>query len=186
MRIEVSNGKARIFTPYNADFVGMIKNIGGRKWNTDSKCWEVPESEIDVVRQYMIDIFGESDISAGKKVDVVVTFKDDADCTCGAITIFGKTVARATGRDSGARVGSDVTMISGEIDSGGSAKNWRTHIEKDSVFKLRKVPESALKMSTEYDITFEIVGSDTDRKALTEEKERLLARLAEIEKLLEV
>jgi hypothetical protein len=59
-------------------------------------------------------------------------------------------------------------------------------IEAGTVIKVRNLPEAALNIKTEYDIEVERVEEEKiDRLALEQEKEKLLARLAEIEKLLE-
>ena len=185
MKITIENERARIYTPYNAEFVSRIKNIGGRKWNASEKCWEVPKTEVNTVREYMLEIFGETDLGTGERVTVKVTFNDDAVATCGSIVLFGKTVARATGRDSGARNGDDATLVFGKIGSGGSARYWTTEIDEGAVIKLRNVPKAALDIDTEYDVTVEILEeAEIDRNALIEERERLLARLEEINKLL--
>lgn len=186
MQIKTENGMAKIFTPYNAEFVAKVKQVGGRKWNAAERCWEVPESEVDTVRGYMMDIFGETDLpTEGEKVTVKVTFNSEESKRCGSITLFGKTLARAWGRDTGARVGDDVTLISGVVTSGGSMKNWTTEIREGTVLKVRNVPRAALEQDSDLDVTVEVMETaGIDRAALMEEKEKLLARLAEIENLL--
>ena len=61
MKIELNNEMLEVYTPYNANFVSMIKGIEGRKWNPDKKCWTVPESEIESVRDIMKDVYGYDD-----------------------------------------------------------------------------------------------------------------------------
>lgn len=185
MKITREAGMAKIYTPYNKEFIEKVKNIGGRKWNAAEKCWMVPESEIEIVRKYMMEVFGETDLPSEEKVTVKVTFNEDADEERGAVVLFGKTIARATGRDSGARVGDEATLIKGKIDSGGSARYWTTTIDAGSIFTVRNVPKAALEIPTEYNITVEIMEApEIDKEALLEERERLIARLAEIEELL--
>jgi hypothetical protein len=53
-----------------------------------------------------------------------------------AVKFMGKKVAVAFDRDSGAKVAYGADMISGEIDSGGSRKNWFCTIAEGSVFEL--------------------------------------------------
>lgn len=53
-----------------------------------------------------------------------------------AVMFMGVKVAVAFNRDSGARVGYNARMISGEIDSGGSRKNWYCIVKEGSVFEL--------------------------------------------------
>lgn len=185
IKISIENGMASVFTPYNKEFVDLVKGIGGRKWNADRKCWMVPESEIEQVRKYMMDVFGETDqMDEDERVTVTITFTDDAKADCAGVTIFGKTIAKAWGRDSGARVGEDVTFISGNYGSGGSRANWNTYIEAGSKFRVRNVPKAMLANAPAY-VTVEVVDdAKIDRSALVQEKEKLLARLAEIEKLL--
>ena len=57
-----------------------------------------------------------------------------------AIRCFGYTVAKASGRDSGAFIPPTISLIDGKTTSGGSAKNWKTIIEQDSTFEF-KVPK---------------------------------------------
>ena len=58
MKIEVMNGKANVYTPYNPDFVKKVKGIGGAKWNGSEKCWEIPETAIEAARAIMCEVFG--------------------------------------------------------------------------------------------------------------------------------
>ena len=54
-----------------------------------------------------------------------------------AVIFMQKKVAVAFSRDSGAKVGYDVhAMLEGDIDSGGSAKNWHCYVGAGSVFEL--------------------------------------------------
>lgn len=185
IKITIENGMASVFTPYNREFVDLVKGIGGRKWNADRKCWMVPEAEIEQVRKYMMDVFGETDqMDEDERVTVLITFTEDASADRRGITIFGKTIAKAWDRDSGARVGEDVTFISGNCGSGGSRANWTTTIDKGSKFRVRNVPKAMLASAPSYVTVEEVADAGIDRTALMQEKEKLLARLAEIEKLL--
>lgn len=181
------NGKIKIFTPYNKDFVDQIHNIGSAKWNKNDRCWMVKEEDLETVRKYMMEIYGETDLpDEGKKVTVKVTALNDLVKSKAAITLFGKEIARAYNRDSGARVGEDVTLINGKFGSGGSAKNWLTTINKGSIFLVKNVSENMIiKEKDNKNIAFTIVESKTINKSvLQREKGKLLVRLAEINKLL--
>lgn len=187
MKITIENGTAKVYTPYNREFVEKIKTIGGRKWDATEKCWTVPESEVETVRKHMMDVFGETDQPiAGEKVTVKITFnREGASDYREGIYLFGKPIIRAFGRDSGARVCDDVTLIEGKVTSGGSSKNWYTLAAEGTVLKVRNVPKAALEMIEGYDVTVEeIEETGINRQALEDEKAKLLARLAEIETLL--
>ena len=53
-----------------------------------------------------------------------------------AVVFMNVKVAVAFGRDSGAKVGYNARMITGEIDSGGSRVNWYCLVKEGSVFEL--------------------------------------------------
>ena len=189
IKVIVKDGRASIYTPFNRDFVAAIKtNIGGRKWDADNKCWTVPEESLPQVRQIMREVYGETDLpDAGGSVTVKVTFKEEWYERCDDVIIFKKVIASARGRDSGARSGDDVTFLEGKPTSGGSMKNWESVVPAGSVVLLRHVPLTVWEQEKDGDnggYVAEIVdeGKDVKRKELEEEKTRLLARIAEIDK----
>ena len=186
MKITImDNGKAAIKTPYNADFVKKIKQIGGAKW--DGEAWIVPATEVDIVRGYMREVYGETDVPSGDRVTVDVTFVETAYADRASIFLFGREVCRAHGRDSGAKVCEGVTILSGTIGSGGSRVNWDTRIEKGTVVRIRDLPREVLNMDVKYKIEYKVLDDKPiDREALEKEKTQLLARIAEIDKLLNV
>lgn len=182
--IKINDGKAQVFTPYNADFVSRIKLMGGR-WNPMQKCWTVNESAVDDVRAAMRNIYGQDDNPVSETVDVILTFAEEISIWHGPVTILGRTIASASGRDSGARVGENVMFLEGNPKSGGSVKNWRTEVPAGCVVKLMDLPKMALEnCEIPSEVTMKIVGEEIDRKALEAEKAKLLSRLAEIEALL--
>ena len=188
IKVNIENGRAKVFTPFNRDFVAAIKNVGGRKWDADNKCWTVPEESLSQVRQIMMDVYGETDLpDAGGSVTVKVTFKEEYSERRDDVIIFKKVIASARGRDSGARPGDDVTFLEGKPTSGGSMKNWESVVPAGCVVLLRHVPLSVWEQDKDSDseyYTAEIIdeGKDVKRKELEEEKARLLARIAEIDK----
>jgi len=187
MRIEINNGRAYVYTPYSPEFVTKIKSIGGRKWESVQKCWSVPAVAVDSVRKIMLEVYKETDVSTCEKVDVGVNFGETKYGEKEAYRLLGKSIAIATGRDSGARVGEDVEVVLGEVYSGGSVKNWCSCVKAGSVVILRNVSKPLLDSLTEEDrkgLKISVLEPRVDRKALEEEKARLLVRLAEIEKLL--
>lgn len=146
MKINVKDGKADVYTPYNAEFVRRIKQIGGAKWNGARKCWTVPDDTVDVVRGVMVDVYGETDIPSGeKKLRLKITVLRDLDELRAPVSYFGKNIASAKGRDSGAIVGDGVPLIRGEIDSTGSARWWYSTVRKGVEIILSDVPEALYK-----------------------------------------
>ena len=186
IKVNIENGRAKVFTPFNRDFVNAIRNVGGRKWDADNKCWTVPEESLPQVRQIMMDVYGETDLpDTCGSVTVKVTFKEEYSERRDDVIIFKKVIASARGRDSGARPGDDVTFLEGEPTSGGSMKNWESVVPAGAVVLLRHVPLSVWeedKDSEYYTAVLVDEGKDVKRKELEEEKARLLARIAEIDK----
>lgn len=188
MKIEVANGRAYVYTPYNPDFANAIKVIGGKKWETVERCWSVPETAVSAVRAIMEDVYGYSDQVPNDTISLKVTFLIDASSICSDVVLFGKVMTHASGRDSGARVGDDVAYIRGGASSGGSTKNWCSIVEEGSIAILSNVNKSIYeKAEAEPDIKVEVVDDNTDgdgKQKLLEEKDRLLKRIAEIDELL--
>lgn len=187
-QIEVVDSNAYITSPYNPDFVTRVKALGG-KWEASSKRWRVSSQSVDAVRAAMLDIYGQSDEPTAETVTVVVRFAVRDYAVRSPYTLFGRVLASAYGRDSGARVGDDVAFIQGKPSSGGSVKSWCTCIPENAVIEIYNVPKDyALRCIDSLDndcISAEIIGApQIDREALLEEKMRLTARIAEIEKLL--
>jgi len=181
------NGTIAISTPYSQEFVARIKEVGG-KWNSGSKCWEADARAIETVRAIMRDVYGQDDMPQ-EMVDVRITVgDDDIEEYTDAVTIFGKAIASARGRDSGARVGDGVVLESGSVKSGGSMKNWKTIIAAGSVLTVYDVPKQAVENGmgwVDWYGSYEIIAQADPKATLRAEKEALLQRLAEIERLLE-
>ena len=189
-RIEKTDGgKIAVYTPYDKKFVQAIKKIGSARWNGEA--WTVPENYIDDVRSFMKDIYGRDDQDPGESVDCEIEFFGEYYEDKAAFTMFGKTLARAWGRDSGARVGDDVMLVDGSIGSGGSRANWDTRIYKGAKFIVKNIPKARFdkekdEYSEEYKIKITIKSKKIDKDALLKEKAKLERRLAEIEELLNV
>lgn len=191
-RIEnCGDGKIAVYTPYDKKFVEAIKNIGSARWNGEA--WTVPIDYTDNVRGIMKDIYGRDDRSTGETVDCEIEFLQSYYVGKAAVVMFGKTIARAWGRDSGAKVGDDVMLIEGDINSGGSVKNWETRVYAGAKFIVKNVPKARFEKEKseyqdEYGINTKItvVSKKIDKNALFEEKAKLEKRLAEIKELIEM
>jgi hypothetical protein len=182
----LGNGKLAVDTPYNPSFVSKIKKAGG-KWNPSNRTWEVDERSIDTVRSIMREVYGQDDLPQ-ELVTVKVTIGDkNLEEWRAPVVLFGRTIASARGRDSGARPGEGVCFEKGGCDSGGSMKNWYTIVRAGSEITIYDVPRLAVEQKIgwkdEYG-TFEVIENGDPLAALRAEKEALLKRLAEIEELL--
>lgn len=185
IRINITENKASVYTPYNREFVTKIKTIGGAKWNGEA--WVIPVNAVDDCRKILKDVYGETDLpDTSEKLTVKVTLHRYLAEEREPIVMFGHTIASAFSRDSGARVESGVRFVSGKPESGGSRKNWETYIPEGCVFIIEGVSKERFEQEKEkYKADFEVMeNSVIDRASLLEEREKLLARISEIEKLL--
>ena len=113
MKITIIDTAAYLDTPYNPEFVSQIKNIGGARWDSSRREWKIPAACVEQAREIMRRVFGECDLpDETRRVNVKLTFSESI---CGntreSLIIFGKQIARAYGRDSGAVAGGDVSFI---------------------------------------------------------------------------
>ena len=70
-----------------------------------------------------------------EKIKLRITAREDNNRRY-AVVFMDVKVAVAFGRDSGAKVGYEARMISGDIDSGGSRANWYCHVAEGSIFEI--------------------------------------------------
>ncbi len=176
-----------VWSPYDSDFVERARGFSAR-WDSDQRAWRFNVEFIDAARELMRDIYYCDDLTEPEYVTVRATIKNGGiQQTCGAVEMFGKSLSIASGRDSGARVGQDVALISGAIDSGGSRANWTSNVAPRSVFLLTNVVKARFDAERETEeeyASFEVVSASVDKEALQEERARLVARIAEIDALL--
>ena len=69
---------------------------------------------------------------------------------CKPVTLFGKVIYSALGRDSGMWPGENVSYIKGKAKSGGSVKNWRSVVEEGSVIILTNVNKNIFDKEKNY------------------------------------
>lgn len=137
--LKIKDGEIYVVSPYNEIFVQKAHNLRG-KFNAG--VWIFDDSLIDYVREIMIEIYGTTGEKPFDTVTLVVKNYSNWNVR-GTITLFGKSIARAFGRDSGARLCDDIVFIDGIYRSGGSVKNWYTEL-KDATFEIHNFPEPSL------------------------------------------
>nr|WP_278770799.1 hypothetical protein [Limosilactobacillus mucosae] len=190
--IRTDADKAYISSPYNPEFVKEIHSIGSAKWHAVTKEWQVPVESLEDAKQVLRDVYG-TDGSENNEPKVTVKLTIDDNVDLGDIqsidnelvmTLFGREIMSARGRDSGVKVADGVT-VKGKYKSGGSMKYPTIEFGKGTEVIVYNVPESLAKKAKVKHATVEIVSEPkVDRQALLDEKERLLKRIAEIDKLL--
>jgi hypothetical protein len=182
--ITTTDREIKVCGDYNGLFVAEARNLGGK--------WQAPEWVFDIRNEEMVRkvcmLYYGTDGFTTDLVDVRVTLTegDSGFPARSPIEIFGRTVARAFGRDFGAKLGDGIVLEAGGFGSSGSAKNWYTSAEDGTTVIMRDVSRLLVSLHNNESIVVEVIGaaSDVDKNALLAEKQKLLARLEEIETLL--
>ena len=161
----------------------------GGKW--EKPCWVFDPREEGRVREACLEIYG----SDGIKSDLVslrCEWRKDEFARTASITLEGRPLFTARGRDSGARVEAGVVLLEGVATSDGSVKNWCTVVRAGTVAIVRDVPRAlaescvAASANPNHSWGFEIEPEAPSEQSavLRTERERLMARLSEIDRLL--
>lgn len=135
IKLEIVDDKIKVTTPYNKDFVEKARNFRG-KWHKEA--WWFDDSILEYVRDAMMEVYGTTGEQPVEYCSLLIKdYSDEAQR--GPVELFGRVIARAFGRDSGAKLGEDIVFISGDYRSGGSVKNWYTEL-RDATFEIQNFP----------------------------------------------
>ena len=176
------NTHITIKSPYNSVFVQYAKKLAGKFCGT-TKSWSFDiRDEADVLSACYL-AYGEDGVRSNK-CDVQITLPTVYYVKQGTIIFFGRPVARAFDRDSGAKLFDGVVIKSGNFTSGGSSKDWDTRSEAGTVIVLRDVSrplvERDIEQKTYGNAIIEILDTTPSRTLLEQEREQILTRLAEL------
>ncbi len=187
IRIETSGSSIHVQAPYNSDFVARAKKLGG-KWEKPN--WVFDARDEERVRELCRELYG----SDGLTTDLCtlrIEWRTDASASASAIEVSGRTIARAFGRDSGAKAGDGIVILSGGFGSGGSVKNWTTRVQAGTIVLVRDFPRAEAerhiaeqKADDNRVYSIEPEAPVIDREALMAERDKLRARIIEIENIL--
>lgn len=135
IKLEIVDDKIKVTTPYNKDFVEKARNFRG-KW--DKKSWWFDDSILEYVQDAMVEIYGTTGEQPVEYCSLKIKNYSYSSQTS-PVELFGRIIARAFGRNSGAKLGDNIIFIHGKYTSGGSMKNWRTRLE-DATFEIQNFP----------------------------------------------
>ena len=190
MKVEIKKVGEQIIakSEYHPDLPREAKKLGGR-WNPERKAWVFDARDFDRVRKLYRNTYGTDGSDNGETVTIKaeLTSEDEDFERCGGYYLGPVCIGRAFGRDSGAKLSSNIVCLQGGLTSGGSVKNWATVVRKGTVIEIRDLPKgTAQELLDNPPIFWETSAVDEriDREALVAERERLVARIAEIDKLL--
>jgi len=180
IKVTKTENKIKVSSPYHKVLPKKARQLGGDRIDNQ---WVFDLEDIEEVRDLYMDIYGEFE-APSKTLNIKVFLKEDLSAARDSVYLFGRQIARAYGRDSGAKTIDGIVLHDCTARSGGSVKNWRTDIDitgENPYIKIKNVSEIMFeKHKDEYEV--EIISEKSE--SLTEEKERLLKRIKEIDKLL--
>ena len=173
--------------PYNSEFVDAARKLGG-KFDRGSNSWAFDVRDDQRVKDLCFRIYGDDGIRKDQ-VTLRIEWLQDTQASTGPVQAHGRTIARATGRDSGAKLGDDVIILAGRFSSGGSMKNWTTEVYDGTIVLVRDFPRAAAeelvaKESIYRKYSIEQEAPVVDREALWAERLKLQLRIVEINTLL--
>ncbi len=187
-KISVTSAGTRlsVHSPYLPAFVAAAKALGGR-WAAPA--WVFDARDEARVREALRTHYGTDGSAAAGPVVTLRVAMDAVYADRDAIRLGGREIARAYGRDSGAKLGDGVVLLDGKFGSGGSVKNWTTRSDGATIL-IRDMPaemaERLIAAPPQW-VTAIAIEPETpvvDREALAAERDRLMARVAEIDRLL--
>lgn len=142
IRLITKTESVEAHTPYSDVFVKGARNLKG-KWDGKIQAWVFPKKLHTQVRNLMLQSFSVTGEEPYKTCIITIPHFTGSSEHCSDLNMFGRSIAFASGRDSGAKLADDVYLISGEIGSSGSVKWWRT-TATEATFEIHDFPVAAL------------------------------------------
>ena len=183
---ETSRGRLAVTTPYSPEFVAAAKRLGGR-WAPKNKAWTFDPRDRARVEDILTQCFGWVAAPSGELATVRVTI-DDGPGNAPEVRFAGRTICWRRGRDEAVRLADNVVIVDGRFPGSGGSMRRPLVISAPSdtevTLEVRDIPVEAL--AAETSLQWERVDADktAQRDALSAERERLVARLAEIDAIL--
>lgn len=142
VEVKTNGEQTTVETPFRDSTVSKLKSLGG-KWS--APCWVLPAMVRSEVEKYIEKVYGSTNNTEDPLVQVDVVFPEGCKDYSGSLTVGPLTIARAFGRDSGAKLSPGWAQINGGVHSGGSVKNWYATTGKGSSFRAM-IPLSLAKV----------------------------------------
>jgi hypothetical protein len=176
-----------VVTPYNAEFVADVKDIGGR-WEAAKRAWSVDQRDEERVRDLVRDYFG-TDGSPEESATLVTVRIPLGGCQSHSAYFAGRTIAHRPARDAPVKLSRGVVLVSGDLPRSGGSMKYPVIGAEDAMVEVRDVPRGALEQYA--DGAYEIVSETTAPASHSSETEQLRARrnalaaqVAELDQLL--
>jgi hypothetical protein len=179
--IQPDGGRLCLSSPYHPDLPAKARALGGR-FDPATRRWSFDPRDEARVRDLAREVYG----TDGQPGDTVTVRLDLAKSSLGTgrqtIYLAGRQIAHRPGRDAAVRLGEGVIIVDGGFRSrGGSMKYPALAWEDGTVLEVRDLPAGHADLAGR-GVT--LIDQTIDRAALAAERERLTARISEIDQLL--
>ncbi|MEI7585556.1 hypothetical protein [Runella sp.] len=132
-------GKIKTTSYYNYNFVKKAKGLRGT-WLSGQ--WVFEQSVEEHVIKAMLDCYSVTGLTPYEVCTLTVKgFSNEVRHS--GVELFGRPIAKAWGRDSGAKAQDGIFLIDGKFNSSGSVKNWTTWV-RNATFEIHDFPVVAL------------------------------------------
>lgn len=187
----VTDKKIELTVPYLPEFPIAARSLGG-KWDHDRGSWFFNPGLESLIREICIKFYGTDGLDNDDLVTVRAVAGNNPVISSHkqALYLGPIQIARAYGRDSGAKLNPIVRIIDGHVFSCGTRKRWNTALSAGSVIEIRNVPAGVAKkvfLSERKNRDWKniiIIEKKLDREELKYERSKLKARLSEIDEIL--
>ena len=173
--------KVAVRTPFNPDFVKGAKRLGG-KWSGESKAWLFDARDRCRVEDLLATCYGYSAAPSGELATVRIVLNED---NAGEREVYfaGRSICSRRYRDTPVKTADNVIIIDGEFPASGGSVRYPAVISggRTVTIEVRDVPVEALAAERTLRWKRVDVEAQARRDALVAERERLIARLAEID-----
>lgn len=186
---DYSTSSIKVKVPFSSTFNKKAKKLNG-KWDNSTRTWNFSLKNLSRVKELCLETYGD-DGNGYEPITLQVNLSQGSFKRGNTICIGGIQLCNRPYRDSRVRLSKNVIVIKGDFLSWGGSCNYPevTWDDKEElILEVEKFPKRILDNLTDEDkigITIIEDNKTEDREFLLKEKERLLIRITEIDKLLE-
>jgi len=135
MKQEIKENQIFVYAPYLSYAPKKFRNAGG-KW--DKNTWIFALEDQEIVDRTCIDVYGVTGREQTAKAKIIA--RKHISALTESVVFKGFALSVARGRDSGAKTGEGVQLLSGAISSTGSVKNWYSSVTEGTEFIIKEFP----------------------------------------------
>lgn len=184
--VKKNDGLWSVISPYKPEFVRFARSCGA-KWDADEKTWTFKvknQEKEEELKKILYELYGYTE---GKSRYIELRAKCEDILVDQCLRIGGHVLVSRKDRDRPVVIDdSSVSLVKGSfLERGGSMKYPSVKFTDDAEITFEISEEYFNNLSEDEREKFTIVKKeDIDKEKLLEDKEKLLKRLSEIEKLL--